>query len=455
MLIPLENKILQFIKNHRLILPGERVLSALSGGVDSAALLHLLYKLRDVLRFHLAAAHFNHRLRGEESQRDENFCRQLAGDYKIEFFSGEWDSTLKKSQASLQMAAHNARFNFLNSVATAQGCHKIALGHNLDDQLETVLMSFLRGCGWEGLQGILPLSGNRIHPLLGTSRAEIEKYAANEGLNWVEDSTNQEDKYLRNRVRNELLPLTRDIFPQLDTALLRLSFEAAELENWYDAQFSSLEKKGLLKVENSDLILDIDLFLQYFTMLRKKILLTIFERFDPLLHPSQGLLTEIDRLCALKTGSWVDCGKFLVSQDRLHLRFQEKSKNDFEAVLKPETVCSLPGGTISAEVVALPEVEYNSDSNTEFLDWEKLHGALIVRNWRQGDDFIPLGMKNPKKLSDYFIEKKIPRLRKKEIPLLCDNEKIIWVVGMRLDERVKITPDSLRILKLTWRPRKR
>lgn len=435
-----------------MLCPGDRVLLAVSGGVDSVVLLHLFHQFRKRWDISIGAAHFDHRLRGAESDRDREFISNLAEEMGVKLHLGRWKREEEDGSGSLQVRARKARFAFFERIISEAGYTKLGLGHNRDDQVETVLMALMRGYGFKGLRGIQAVSGNRIHPLIVLTRREIVIVARENELSWVEDSSNRELKYLRNRVRHELLPTMRGIFPDCEASLLKLGEDAGETTEWLEEQINGIWKTRVIKSDNSGIILDIYIFLQYFYFLRKYLLMDIFRKLSPDYRPSAQSLSKIENLCHSRTGGLWRAGPVEILHDRRYLRFRTAASPEIDISMDIGGSYVINGLKIELKPTDLEKVKFSANPSIEFIDMDSLRGGLRARNWRAGDRFRPLGMSGEIKVSDFLINEKVSLFDKGEIVILCDEEKIVWICGRRLDNRVKIEPSTRRVLKLTISP---
>ena len=445
------SKIIDVIESRGLIEPGDRVLAAVSGGVDSVSLLHVLFEIQSRLDFSLAAAHFDHCLRGEESQRDAEFTAGLCKSLKVELFSGSWDDKPAVIKGSLQAAAHAARFRFFDSIMRKHGFTKIALGHHSDDQVETVVMALLKGYGVNALRGIQSQAGNRIHPLLAVSREEILEYALAAGLQWVEDSSNVKDVYLRNRLRHGLLSETFTSREVLKREAIRLSEAADTIFGIIEKQADILLKKASTSSGNQSIILAIDEILPYFNLLGEFVIRSIYSTLNSDYYLTPGCLKQVERMFFSGTGSTVEIGGVSIGRDRDNLLFTKTLHSTFRIEVKREEDYNVAEKVFSVKQCSIGEVEFVNDGSVEFIDSDALKGGLFIRQWQEGDVFIPYGMSGSKKLSDFFIDEKIPRYEKKRIPILYDADKVVWICGFRLDNRVRIKKTSTDILKLSYK----
>lgn len=451
-------KFTHFIEKHHLIEKKDYVLVAVSGGIDSVVLLHLLYQLRNLFQLKIEIIHLNHGLRGQQADQDQRFVEGLSKVYGIPVISRKVNvpKFILKKNLSEEQGARILRYRFFKWVLKQTKADCLALGHQADDQVETVIDHFLRGSGVKGLSGIPIQRDKFIRPLLFATRQEIETYAKLYSLHYVIDSTNVMVKYRRNRIRHELIPYLKQHFnPAIEAVVLRTATIMDEIEHYLNdqAQFA-LEK--CLEVQKKDkIILDINSFLNYFITIQKYMLLQILERLN--LDRSILSAQRLDRI--LKLISDRRAGKkFQLTVDweiRIEhnvLSVVKTRQGDFEFEVAINDMISLFDGDLkfATQLITLNQLpeQFSEDRNTEYVDFDQIQGGLKLRNFRPGDRFRPLKLQGEKKISDYFIDQKILFHARKEIPLLVCDRGIIWVVGHQIDDRFKITHNTRRILKL-------
>ena len=446
----IESAVLEFIRDRRMLLPGMKTLLAVSGGVDSAVMFRIFLSLQDELGIELGVAHFDHSLRGGESDRDREFVRKLAENHNLPVHIGIGSVKDIPGGEGIQQKARTARFNFFEQLLDEEGYDKLALAHHRDDQAESTLMAILRGYGFRGIAGIRPVSGRYIHPLLCLSRKQIEEYAEASQQPFVLDSSNLKMDYLRNRVRHSLLPAVREIFPGAEESLADFSADTAEIDDYLQYQADRILKSAV-KFNSGRIILEIKDFLQYFSILQKYALLSLFRILTADFRPSPQQLDQILKLADSSTGAVMQVGPVTVSKDRGCLFFCSDIPEEMDVVLETGSEIVVSDWLLKSELIDREQVKFTAQPDVEFLDREKIKGPLRVTNWRRGDRFQPLGMHGETKVSDFLVNMKIPRLEKPRLPVLRDDEKIVWLCGLRLDDRVKVTPDTADVLKLSCR----
>jgi len=451
-------KFTAFIEQHKLIRQNYYVLAAVSGGVDSIVLLHLLQQLEKSLDLRLEIIHVNHCLRGEQADRDQQFVDQLAKEHNIPIISRKVNvpKYLARKALSEEQGARFLRYRFFEWALKRTGADCVALGHQADDQVETVIDHFLRGSGVKGLCGMPIQRDKYIRPLLFATRKEIETYAKLNSLHYLIDSTNVMVKYRRNRIRHELIPYLKKHFnPSIAEGMLRSAKIMSEVEVYLNQQARIALDDCLINLKKNKIILDINSFLNYFSVIQKYTLYLLFEKAQL----SRSILTaqKFDRILSLVQSR--DSGKKILLPDNWQIQvnydqlvMMKERDVDFLVPIKFNENYQLLNSEIcfSAELIEksqLPD-RFPRNKQIEYIDYDKIEGQLIIRNFRPGDRFRPLNFKGEKKLSDYFIDNKIPLHQRKEIPLLVCDAGIVWIFEHQIDDRFKISSMTERILKL-------
>lgn len=460
----MEERVRALVRQHGLLRGGERVVVAVSGGADSVALLHLLWRWREELGLWLYVAHLNHRLRPEAEQEAE-FVRSLARDLGLPVTVGSADvRRAVRAGESLEDVARRIRHGFLLSVADEVGADKVALGHQADDQAETVLLHLLRGSGASGLSGIPWKRDRFIRPLLGVTRAEIEEYCRRHGLSYIRDPSNADPTFLRNRIRQELIPLLkRDYNPQIVEILGQTADILSEEDGYLEAQLDKYWP-DLAAVEEPDRVaLRASVLASLPLCLRRRALrrahFALVGRENHLL--SYRHVEQVLEVVLARPGREAHLPQRVVVVHRNGLLVFRRAgeASGPEEVRWP--VCrrlAVPGRTefggwvIEAKVYPAGEARPVLESSQETeCDLDRLPLPIFLRFWQPGDFFWPLGLSGRKKLQDFFVDAKVPRERRREIPLVVCREGIVWVVGYRLDERWRVRPETRQILRLTVR----
>lgn len=433
-----KKKIAQYIEQEKLFTLKDKVLVALSGGADSVALLHLLLDMG----YTCEAAHCNFHLRGDESDRDEAFVRQLCLQLETPLHIRHFQTTEEaaKRHISIEMAARELRYTWFEELRRKQKADVIAVAHHKDDSVETLLLNLIRGTGINGLLGIRPKNGNIVRPLLCIDRREITEYLQEIGQPYVTDSTNLQDEYTRNKIRLNLLPLMQEINPSVKESLLRTA------EHLNDAAL--LYKKGIeegkQKVQTGQGIL-----IQ--ALLEEPAPETLlFEMLSPLGFNS-AQIKDIFASLNGQPGKIFLSKEWRVIKDRTLLVIDPICSADSSTLLSPDDDF-LPFRLIMEERELTNDFVIPRDRNTACFDADKLESSLTVRRYRQGDSFVPFGMTGRKKVSDYLTDRKFSLSRKEQQWMLCSGRHIIWLIGERTDNRFRIDENTRRIIIVKFIP---
>lgn len=471
----LEKKVFATVKQYKMLNPGEKVLVAVSGGVDSVTLLFVLRRLPLALRLHVF--HLDHGLR-PEAEAEKELVVKICTDWGLPCRVEEIKLEKRARGASLQERARKERYRLLAEAAQAAGATRIALGHQADDQVETVLMRFLSGAGPEGLSGIPPVRGPYIRPLLAVSREEILAYAREYSLRWLEDTSNRETDYFRNRIRHCLLPLLHEEYqPGLAKRLQETAVLFREWEEFIGAMVDETLKEWGVNPDHDFCRIPVRSWLSLAPALRRAVFRRLFfslvqrRRAAPPAGEARagGIRLEFKhseaffRLLAGENGKGItlpggmECRKendLLVMGSREE---REKVAPFRQCLTVPgETVLEDGQGVVKAAWVtpaALPADWEKVPLGEVFLDGEEIALPLYMRTRKPGDRFYPLGLGGSKKLKDFFGDRKIPRRERDKILLLVDGEdKILWVAGCQPDARACITKETRRVLHLIFFP---
>ena len=409
------------------------VLVALSGGADSAALLLGLIELQRNGRIaKVCAAHLNHGIRGADADADEAFSRGLCESLGVPFFAARVDvPTIAASEnISIELAARNARYAFLRDVKTAQHLSVIALGHHRDDQAETLLLHLLRGSGTDGLAGMRVRSGDLIRPLLYTGKDEILAYLAERGQRFCTDATNFETDATRNRIRLTVLPALETVNPAAKATLSKTAERVAEDADYLNALADRAHTE--CGTDRNKL-----------AALDRPIRLRVLKRLLPYADYTSDDLLRLDALLKGQTGDLLTLKNGWVAWlDANALRIGKPEAEPFELPLPEQGTVRLPGGILTVrrvEAATVPCGRFDA-----YADADRVHGAGSVRLPRPGDRFTPFGMHGSKLLSDYFTDRKVPRFER-QTPIVCDADGIVWVAGFTIDERVRVTAQTVHI----------
>lgn len=433
----IQNIVSSYISHHQLLTYRQPILVAVSGGADSVVLLHLL----NALGYRCTAAHCNFQLRGEESYRDEQFVRNLCRKWNIPLFVRHFHTQQISQQQgiSIEMAARKLRYEWFDELAKQLNINRIAVGHHRDDSVETILLNILRGTGLRGLTGIAPLRNNIVRPLLCLTRQQVTEYAMAHNIDFVEDSSNGEDVFLRNKIRLHLLPLMQEISPSASESLCKMSQQLSSAYTLYQKYIHQIINH--ISEENRIYIHRLEQYPESETIL--------FEMLHPLgfnshqikqiyesrnAHSGKVFLSPTHRLMK-------DRNCFLLSP------VQANDKQEF-TIGHLDNLSHLPL-KIKADILPAQSINLQKDRKMLFADADKVQFPLTLRRWKQGDRFIPFGMKGQKKVSDFFSDNKFSLADKEDTWLLLSADgKIIWIVGHRSDNRFRISESTLHVLQM-------
>ncbi len=448
----LEQNIIKFISDNKLIESNEKLLLALSGGADSVFALKFLTKYKSKYNIRICALHINHSLRGKESDGDEIFCKKLCDDFDVEFYTEKIDvrKIAEDEKLSIEEAARNVRYEKLNKYLQISGSDKIITAHNLDDNTETVLLNLFRGSGLKGLSGIPVKRDKIIRPFLSTGKNDIIKYLNKNNIKFRTDSTNLESQYKRNYLRNKIIPKLREnINPKVDNNIFRFSgiIRNAELI------LRSLVNENIAKYVNNDtneLLIRKEIEVISTHLIGEVIRRSIKEKFN--VDVNYNDFMNIQNLFALQVGSKIDLSQNLEAiSEREHILIKKKIDNEeivTEMKLYFDTQIDFNGKLIGCSKINTEEIQFSDSKDVEFIDADNLSEPFVVRIWKPGDKFHPLGMKGTKNISDFLTENKVPNSVKNDQLVLINKGKIIWVVGYRIDESLKITNKTKKAMKL-------
>ena len=448
----------KFVEGKNLFHSHDKLLLAVSGGLDSVVLTELCF----LSAYDFMIAHANFKLRGEESERDQLFVESLARKYKVPVFtkSFQTEQFASENHCSIQVAARDLRYawfwEFLkskndNSLTRTTDRNPavdyILTAHHQDDNIETLLINFFKGTGIAGLHGIQPKQDHLVRPLLFATRQELKEFAVDQNLEWVEDSSNESDNYTRNQLRHKLLPVIRDLFPSASGNLAENINRFGEIEILF-RQAVELHKKKLLKKQGDEILISA-------LQLKKS-------------QPLQSLIYEIFREFGFSNGQTIeiiklldaDSGKFILSPTHRLLKNRqwlvisglESKSQEFIIIEEGLKEIEFGSGLLHFSMADGREYRIIGKQVLAELDADLIQFPLLLRRWRQGDYFYPLGMQKKKKLSRFFIDQKLSQNQKSNVWVLEMQKKIVWIVGLRIDNRFAIRPGTTtRILKVEVR----
>ncbi len=419
---------------------GTRLLCAVSGGIDSMVMLHLLNEMN----YECVVAHCNFRLRGDESDGDEQFVREMCEKMYIPCFVNTFDTHkfADETGLSIQMAARKLRYDWFYELAEKENCSYIALAHNSDDQVETAILNFARGTGIRGVSGMKPLAGKLFRPLIEVSRADIVQISTEDNIPFHNDSTNATTKYARNKVRHLVIPLLEEINVAAKENILKSVSYFAETERIMN-DYVRRAKEAAMSNSNGLLRIDVAKIMQ--TAAPSTVL------FEMLIGEGVPKPLASESVCLLEaqTGRKCEMDGVEIVRNREYIEVQKSVGENDESVVTVNAIGELKkyGFEIS---FAYCDDDFVFDKNPQvaYIDVKKLKFPLTLRKWNFGDKFMPLGMKGMRKLSDFFKDEKLSQAEKSNVRILESDGKIVWVVGMRIDERFKFDKDTKEVYVL-------
>ncbi len=432
--MPLTASFHRFVSKNELFDKDDRILVAISGGVDSSTLLHLLVSTG----YNVAIAHCNFGLRNDESDGDEQFVRKLQQQHQIEGFYIRFDTECEAAKAgeSIQMAARRLRYDWFKHLCNTENYQYIAIGHNADDVAETFFLNLTRGTGLKGLTGIKPKTGRVVRPLLFATRLDIEGYAQQHDLNHREDSSNRKDKYARNRIRLNVIPQLKTINPSFSQTMLNNISRLQMVEDLVTQEVNRF-KQEVVTCRGEEIRISIRKL--KFNRNAPLLLYEFLSEYGFNSSQTEGIIRSVENG---EPGSQFFGPSHLLLRDRndLILMPSKKTTPSNEHLIQSDTIYISAPVKLELEVRSLSKsFQISKDPLTAHLDFGKLRFPLVLRKWHAGDEFHPIGMKGTKKMSDFFIDQKMSLLDKEEQWLLCSNDEVVWVVGRRIDDRYKLT----------------
>lgn len=432
------------------------MIAAVSGGIDSVVLLDILAALRETMKLEVVVAHFNHQLRGQESDEDEEFVRNFSASLGVDcYVEGANSASVAESRKlSVQEAARELRYTFFDKLRSSGGFYKIATAHNANDNAETILFNVIRGAGVRGLAGISVWRKDLsvVRPLLNSKREDIESYGRERRLAFRIDHTNQESEYTRNFLRNSIIPvLMENVNPNLVGTLRRTGELFDELDRYLMQEAQRFLETVRIEKAKDEVVLDIDALHRQPVFMQEYLLLTVARDFARK-EIDFSTVKAMVKVSHAETGTSCSlAGDRILYRDRNRLVFRPTaSVSPFCYKVEPEKRYEF--GRFLLESQLVEQRGDDADGFTEYVDADRLGTELVVRSWSDGDWFCPLGMKGKKKLSDFFIDEKVPMYEKHSIPVFASDGTIVWVCGMRLDDRFKLTAATKRVLRLQYSP---
>ncbi len=430
-----------YIKAYELTHKRENILLGVSGGIDSMVMAHLFYRAGYQ---NTAIAHCNFKLRSKESDKDQHFVKEWSKKLNMPFYTISFNTNeyAKNNKLSVQMAARELRYSWFEKIAVEYGYDKIAIAHNSDDSIETFFINLTRGSGLKGLTGIASKKGKIIRPIMFTSRRKIESVAKTEKIEFREDSSNASVKYYRNYIRHNIIPMFEKMNPSFRPTLIKEMEVLEQIHSFCSSHLCSIQKE-LFDTKENAVHISINKIKE--KNIPAAILFDLLSEFNFNASDIKDIYSSLNR----QPGSTFYSNSHLLIKDRDELIIKKK-KDDPD---NSEYLIDVGVWNINKPIeMYLSAVEHTSnfcipeDKNIAALNKDMLNFPLIIRKWKNGDYFFPLGMRGKKKLSDYFTDHKFSLFDKKNCWLLTSGNDIIWLIGERIDDRYKIKPDTKNVL---------
>ncbi|MBK8943824.1 MAG: tRNA lysidine(34) synthetase TilS [Ignavibacteriae bacterium] len=446
----IEQEVINFINRHQLLSDAKKVLIGLSGGADSVFALNFFNKYKKKYKIEIAAVHINHNLRGKEADYDENFCRNFCSKLNIEFFSESINvkSFAKKKKLSIEEAARILRYKKFDENLKKSNSDLIITAHNSDDNLESVLLNIVSGTGIEGLSGITIKKENLIRPFLCISKSEIFEYLKNGKIDFVTDSSNSDINFRRNFIRNEIIPNLKKVNPSLNETVLNSS-EVFRNQNKILNYFIENSFWKIISKNKSEINLDLIELKKYPKEILGEILKLVFEKNLKIEFNFKDFL-QFENLISSKSGTKLEFSKeFFAIRERNKIVILKKNKISKDSfLLELNSKVRVLGKTLTIEKLEEIPDELKIQKNVEIISAEKIEGNLVLRKWKAGDKIQLLGMKGTKKVSDVLTDLKIPNSEKENQWVLLNNDEVIYLVGLRISEKYKITNETKNAIKI-------
>ncbi len=440
----------KLITEGKLFSPKDKLLLAVSGGVDSVVLCGLCKQAG----YDFVVAHCNFKLREEESDSDAAFVKALAEKYGVPFFLNTFDTKAiaAAEKKSIEEAARDLRYAWFHQLLESEKLDWIVTAHHGDDNIETMAMNFFRGTGIKGMRGMQPKNGKIVRPMLSFRKQQLEDYARAEQLAFVIDKTNLEDNYTRNFFRNQLIPLVKKVYPGVEDNLLHNLDRFAEIEELY-GQALAVHKKSLLEKKGEEWHIPV------LKLKKASPLKTIVYEIISAFGFSAAQTDEVIALLDSESGKYVASATHRVIRNRAWLIISPLAAEQADHIIIDEGIGNLqfPGGNLTIKHHAtancqLPTADWKlpTDKLQACLDKKDIRFPLLLRPWKEGDYFYPLGMKKKKKVARFLIDQKLSKTEKEKVWVIESDKRIIWVLGMRIDDRFKITERTKEVLSVTF-----
>ncbi|WP_195270668.1 tRNA lysidine(34) synthetase TilS [Eubacterium sp. 1001713B170207_170306_E7] len=462
----MEEKLLQYISDNGLIMAGDRILIGVSGGADSLALLHFLKKHQAILKIQIAAAHLNHAIRGKAADEDLAFVKKFCFERSVLLYDRTVDviHLAKKNKISLEEAGREARYAFFKELQSSKAYNKLALGHHLNDQAETVLMRLIRGTGIKGAAGMLSeTKGERsvIRPLLCVDKVSIISYCKENDLHYRTDDTNFETDVTRNKLRLEIIPALQSINPRVEDHLAEFALLAYEHEQLLQNSMAELSLKMITKKSNR-VYLNLEMWRQQISLIQKELLREMILQLKGSLKEIEynHILCVKQLLLSEKTVWDMHLPHGMQAVRRYDLFWIEERKTPVNVEigcyeLLPDKVYyfAKEGLWIKTSMITDEGIKKSKElknHSEKYFDYGKIRRKLYLRNRRPGDFFKPVGIEGKKKIKDYFIDRKIEREKRDAIPMLAVGSEVVWILGYAINREYQPGPETQSVLKVQY-----
>ena len=432
------HQVREFIDNENLLQPKDRVLVAVSGGVDSVVLTYLLNELG----YQIGIAHANFQLRASESEADEKFTTDMAQNLNVPVYTKKFDTAeyARNAGVSTQMAARELRYEWFEVLRRQFGFQVIATAHHADDVVETVLLNFTRGTGISGFHGILPKRDHIVRPMLTVNKQSILEFAQGHSIEWREDHSNQSDYYQRNLIRHRVIPLLKKINPRLEATTSNTVEMLRSVEQHYHHSLDQLRQQMMISDQQH-----IKISKSGVQQLSAVILADLLVDFGFNLEQCKSILKALGQ-----SGKMFYSGSHKLNVDRGEVVISPIShESSLTTIDGIDNLVHVGGQKWNLTVHSANQYNIKPDRWTGAFDLDRVTFPLKLRKWSAGDRFCPLGMRHHKKLSDFLIDNKVPVNYKNEVQVLLSKGRIIWVVGHRIDDRFKITEDTTKVMEIS------
>ena len=434
-------KVLAFAQQHQLFTSDSRIIAAVSGGIDSVVLCNVLHELK----IDFAIAHCNFGLRAEEADADELFVKKIAKKYNVPFYSEQFNTKAFAAQEkiSTQMAARTLRYTWFEKLRQQHRYDFIAVAHHQGDTVETILLNLTRGTGLPGLHGIAAKNGNLIRPLLCLNKDDIYEYVTTQQIIWREDSSNESTVYQRNKIRHEVIPVLKQLNPNLENTMQQTAEKIGGAELIVNDYVQKISQQAL-RSENGIWYVDIAALQNAIAL--PLVLFELLRPFEISYEVTQTIIAALDS----ESGKIFESATHTLVKDRHQLVITAKDLGAFGSyeIAAGQTEFKTSDIQLYFSTIPAPNYKINRTKKIAALDATLLQFPLKIRPWKEGDWFVPLGMNGKKKISDFLIDEKIPVNLKPQVKVVISDKSIVWVIGHRLDNRFKVTDKTEKVLEV-------